>query len=100
MSPTSPKYPAFANAAELAEMTSYHKAIEFIAENPWRAKFCKECHMRFVADHAKRKYCSLANADGSKCSAKVIKRQHLDWGRENNWGRVKIKDHRRKKTTL
>lgn len=97
---TNPKYPAFATATQLAEMTPYHKAIEFIAEKPWRAKFCEECHMRFVADHAKRKYCSLANADGTNCSARAIKRQHLDWGRENNWGRVKIKHHKRKKTTL
>jgi hypothetical protein len=95
-SPTNPKYPAFATATQLAEMTPYHKALEFVAEKPWRAKFCEECHMRFVADHARRKYCSLANADGTNCSARAIKRQHRDWGRENNWGRVKIKNHRRK----
>lgn len=86
-----PVHPAFAKADELAEMTPYHKAIEFIAREPWRAKVCKECGRRFVADHAKRKYCSLPGADGAKCSTKVIKRQHLDWGKENNWGRVKRK---------
>ena len=98
-SPTSP-HPAFATATQFAEMTPYHKAIEFISEKPWRAKFCQECHTRFVADHSKRLYCSVAGADGAKCSAKVIKRGNLEWGRENNWGRGKSKGRKRKKTTL
>lgn len=74
-------HPAFADATELAEMTPYHKAIEFIAREPWRAKVCEECHMRFVADHAKRKYCS--GTDGAKCAARAIQRRHLEWWHEH-----------------
>ena len=67
----------------------YQRAVLFLHVEPWRAKVCQECGRRFVADHARRKYCSIAGEGGSRCSALVIKRQHLDWGRENNWGREK-----------
>lgn len=76
---------------ELASATQkvwpYQKSILFLQSNPWRAKVCKECGKRFVADHAKRKYCSIAGEGGSKCSDVVIERRHLEWGRQNNWGR-------------
>lgn len=67
----------------------YQKAVLFLQANSWRVKKCEECGRCFVADHAKRKYCSIASENGSKCSAVVIKRTHLEWGRENNWGRKK-----------
>jgi len=67
----------------------YQRAMLFLSVDQWRAKICEECGNPFVADHASRKYCSIAGADGSKCSARVIERQHLEWGRANNWGREK-----------
>jgi hypothetical protein len=86
--------PAFANLGALDE-TPFHKAVQFLVSEPWRAKTCQEptCGKRFVADHASRKYCSTVAEDGSgeKCSAQAIKRQHLKWGKENNWGRQKSK---------
>jgi hypothetical protein len=69
------------------EAYPFQSAVMLLTMEPWRAKVCEECGNRFVADHAKRKYCSVSGPDGVKCSAKVIKRTHLEWGRENNWGR-------------
>jgi ribosomal protein S27AE len=83
-----PARPAMAELDEVdAYKWGYHKGVEFVAKEPWRAKVCEECGRKFVADHAKRKYCSVSGPDGVKCSAKVIKRTHLEWGRQNNWGR-------------
>jgi hypothetical protein len=84
------KYPMFATLEDVAEEWGYHRAVRYVAETPWRAKICEECGARFVADHAKRKYCTRASEDGvSKCANKVIERSHLKWGRKNNWGRKK-----------
>jgi hypothetical protein len=66
---------------------AYQRALLFLSAEQWRAKICEECGNPFVADHASRKYCSVAGADGKNCSALVIKRTGLEWGRENNWGR-------------
>jgi hypothetical protein len=70
----------------------YQRAVLFLSVDQWRAKICKECGKPFVADHASRKYCSIASSSGMSCSARVIKRTHLEWGRVNNWGREKSKD--------
>jgi hypothetical protein len=67
----------------------YQRAILFLAVESWRAKVCQECGHAFVADHASRKYCSIASSSGINCSALVIKRTGLEWGRKNNWGRNK-----------
>ena len=85
-----------ANWLPKPESWPYQEAVMFLTMEPWRARICGECGNRFVADHAKRKYCSVAGADGSKCSAKVIDRTHLEWGRANNWGRAKAKRTRKK----
>jgi hypothetical protein len=70
---------------------AYQSAVMFLHEQPWRAKICEECHKRFVADHAKRRYCSVARATSeggwTKCSEIKIKESHNKWGRKNNWGR-------------
>lgn len=70
-----------------SKLYQFHKAVLYLHQHPWRAKVCQQCRKRFVADHASRKYCSVA----SNCSAQVIKDAHLKWGRANNWGRPKSK---------
>lgn len=86
--------PTFANFKEIDGQSGYHKAVAFMAKQPWRAKVCEQCHRRFVADHAKRQYCSV------ECSAAVIKRTGLEWGRKNNWGRPKKTKAKRKRVRL
>jgi hypothetical protein len=76
----------------------YQRAVMFLANESWRAKICEECGKPFVADHASRKYCSIAGADGKNCSALVIKRTGLEWGRKNNWGRPINKTKKSKAT--
>ena len=72
----------------------YQRALLFLSVDQWRAKNCEECGNPFVADHASRKYCSIAAENGMNCSALVIKRQHLKWGEENNWGREKNQEEK------
>ena len=66
------KRPTFADMGELAEEYGYHKAVRYLIEQPWRAKMCEECGSRFIANHNKRRYCSLADENGFKCSKKAI----------------------------
>lgn len=89
--------PMFATFTEIDGQSGYHKAVAFMAKQPWRAKVCEECHRRFVADHSKRLYCSLGAPAAPACSAVVIERTHLEWGRANNWGRPIPKAKKRKK---
>lgn len=81
------KHPDYVAPVYVNEMP-FHQAVQFLNLEHWRAKVCQECGKRFVADHASRKYCSIASEE-TNCSARVIKRQHLKWGKENNWGREK-----------
>lgn len=87
----SPYRPTVADTNAIAEEYGYHKAIRYLFDAPWRARFCEECGAAYVADHNKRKYCSVAGEDGLNCSAKVIERTHIEWGRANNWGRKSTK---------
>jgi hypothetical protein len=81
-------FPYFAQLSDVAEEWGYHRAVRYVAEKPWRAKICKECGERYIADHGKRKYCTIALEDGkSKCSSEVIKRQHLKSAKEHNYWR-------------
>jgi hypothetical protein len=51
----------------------YQSAAMLLHIESWRVKICEECRSRFVADHAKRKYCS----DG--CSQSAIQKSHNKW---------------------
>jgi hypothetical protein len=57
----------------------YQTAIMFLHNEPWRAKICEECGGLFVADHALRRYCSVASDDGLKCSQKAIRKSRNKW---------------------
>jgi hypothetical protein len=54
----------------------YQNAVMLLHDQSWRAKICEDCHNRYVADHAKRKYCS------TKCSELNIAKSHLKWWRD------------------
>ena len=49
----------------------HQKAVLFLFENPWRARFCAECNKRFVAAQPKNKFCS------PECSQKTRNKQKL-----------------------
>ena len=65
--------PAFATLAELHGIYPHQKAVLYLFEHPWRARFCHECRKRFVAAEPKNKYCSEA------CSHENRNRQKRDW---------------------
>jgi hypothetical protein len=51
--------PMFAELIDLLDLSyPYQKAVSFLFEHPWRAKFCLHCHKRFVAAERNNKYCS------------------------------------------
>jgi len=41
----------------------YQHAVMYLAFEPWRAKICEECQMRFIANNGLQKYCGLAEAN-------------------------------------
>jgi hypothetical protein len=51
----------------------HQKAVLYLFEQPWRARFCHECGKRFVAAEPKNKYC------GEACSHENRNRQKRDW---------------------
>jgi hypothetical protein len=51
----------------------YHRAVFFLFEHPWRARFCVECNKRFVATGSQNIYC------GEACSHVWHNRQKLKW---------------------
>jgi hypothetical protein len=55
----------------------YQRAVVFLFEHPWRARFCPVCKKRFVAAEAKTKFCS------QQCSDESTRRRHLEWARKN-----------------
>lgn len=62
---------------EISEMpwgsTPFQMAVLHLFERPWRARFCEECHKRFIAVEPKNKFCSPA------CSDVYRTRKKLDW---------------------
>lgn len=55
----------------------HQRAVLFLFEHPWRAKFCPVCGKRFVAAEAKNKFCS------QPCSDESSRRRHNEWARKN-----------------
>src|SRR5712664_2864764 len=57
------------------------RAIVYLFEHSWRARFCAECNKRFVAAEPKNKFCS------EQCSRKTRNRQRLKaWhAHKNEW---------------
>jgi hypothetical protein len=67
--------PTFAALTELeCGSYPYQKAVMFLFEHPWRAKFCVQCQKRFVAVERNTRYCS------ESCSHIAHTKQKLD-----NW---------------
>jgi hypothetical protein len=67
--------PAFARLSEIEwGYIPFHRAVLYLFDNPWRARFCTECNRRFVAAEAKNKFCS------EKCSHETrIRQQRASW---------------------
>jgi hypothetical protein len=64
--------PAFARLSEIEwGYIPFHKAVLYLFENPWRARFCAECKKRFVAAEAKNKFCSEACSHESHIRQKL-----------------------------
>jgi len=68
------RQPVFANPGEMPYRAyPYQKAVFYLFEHPWRARFCAECKKRFVAAEPKNKYCS------EDCSHENRLRQKRKW---------------------
>jgi hypothetical protein len=51
--------PAFARVSEMNwGYSPFQRAVLYLFDNPWRARFCAECHKRFVAAEPRNKFCS------------------------------------------
>jgi predicted nucleic acid-binding Zn ribbon protein len=73
-----PPRKGFANFSELRSgYLPLQRAILYLFENPWRARFCSECNKRFVAAQPKSKFC------GDECRMNNRMRQKLEWRREH-----------------
>lgn len=59
------------------ELYPHQKAVLYLHQEPWRARFCAECEKRFVAAESKNKYC------GEACFHKNRDRQKRKWWAEN-----------------
>jgi hypothetical protein len=67
----------------------YQRAVLFLFEQSWRAKICARCRKRFIAVSPHTERCSL------ECRDIRIKDRHNKWGKDNNWGRPRLKPKRR-----
>jgi hypothetical protein len=73
-----PPRPAFENLyGRNVGSTPFHRAVVYLFQNSWRARFCAECNKRFVAAEPKNKFCS------ETCSNKNRLRQKREWFRKN-----------------
>jgi hypothetical protein len=59
---------------EFFQVWPYQNALMFLGSESWRARFCGECGMRFVADKPARRFCS------GRCSAQARRES-----RANSW---------------
>jgi hypothetical protein len=71
----------------------FQRAVLYLFENPWRARFCAECNERFVAAEPKTKFCT------EKCSHNRRIKQEKKWWDEHGpaWRRSRFQRLRRQK---
>jgi hypothetical protein len=84
--------PAIADLSEVG--FGYHphqKAVLYLFEQPWRARFCAECKTRFVAAAARNKYCS------ETCSHENRNRQKREWFTRSGSGQRAARKAKRKR---
>lgn len=87
--------PPYADASDLDEEYPYHRAVEWLTGQGWRAKTCLYCRKRFIAEHPKRQFCTFDTEDpddvsdsgleGRKiqCSMVYRKGYRSSWWNEN-----------------
>jgi len=65
--------------SESVKVWPYQKAIMTLATEPWRARFCKSCGNRYVADKPGRVFCSDSCAkEARKLSKRISWTKHRD----------------------
>jgi hypothetical protein len=75
--------------AAMGYVYPYQSAVMYLHAERWRAKICS-CGIRFVAEHAKRKFCSVKGEDGLKCSERAIRESHRkSWSKHGDMWRPK-----------
>jgi hypothetical protein len=64
----------------------YQRAVMFLHTEPWRAKICEQCKNYYVANHSKRRYCSVFRTlpDGRRMNCSHIK---INQSKSENWHR-------------
>jgi hypothetical protein len=78
--------PAFARVSEMTwGYSPFQRAVLYLFDNPWRARFCTECNKRFIAAEPKNKFCS------EQCAHEQRNRQKRDNWHEHG------KQHRQKR---
>ena len=79
--------------AELASPTLYtfHTAVLYLYQQPWRARICKSCGKYFVANHPKRDFCEYPDKRGETCRQKNDNARHLVYYRETGKKKRQVK---------
>jgi hypothetical protein len=63
----------------------YQRAVMFLHTQPWASRICAECGSFFVADHPKRKYCSLARANPNGAGFTNCSKIRINSGKQKWW---------------
>jgi hypothetical protein len=63
----------------------YQRAVMFLHTQPWAARICAECGSFFVADHPKRKYCSIARANLNGAGFTNCSKIRINSGKQKWW---------------
>jgi hypothetical protein len=75
------------------------RAIVYLFQNPWRARFCKVCNRRFVAAQPKSMFCEEPDQRGEMCSHKARTRSEREsWHKHKNKWRPPRKKRQRHAT--
>lgn len=87
--------PAIADLTEVGfGYYPHQRAVLYLFEQPWRARFCAECKTRFVAAAARNKYCS------ETCSHENRNRQKREWFTRSGSGQRAARKTKRKGTAV
>jgi hypothetical protein len=88
--------PAFTNIdnTDPEHYYPYHKAVFFLFDHPWRARFCVECKKRFVAAASQNIHCSEA------CFHVRRNRQKREWWRSEGSKQRAAKQKKRRNARL
>jgi hypothetical protein len=97
----SPFFRAF-TFLKASQVWPYQRALMFLCNEPWRARFCSQCGDRFVGDKPARRFCSATcSAKARKNSRAASWQKHGKEWRNRYEGKTKgIKSARRRRNKL